>query len=307
MNLFIIGNGFDRGFGHNLPTSYGHFKKHLLDKYGAVDYLPLPPVGTAPDGGVYSNREDDAHILYKLIEDVDCNGEWKDFENDLGYISYESMVDLTPNDDDNPWHQAYNNEDSARDYSISLANIPSLFAEWIGTIDWQKTAPNENLKRLFDEGGLFLVFNYTTVLENVYGIEENRICHIHGKIGEKLIFGHANDDREFSDNLMLGEADIIFSEMHRSLRKDTATCIQENIDFLNRISETEEIYILGWSMGDSDKEYIELLKEKLKGKKVVIHFTNYDKTHDNIPAFMDKLEGLDYEVGEYISDGSLNS
>ena len=54
--------------------------------------------------------------------------------------------------------------------------------------------------------------------------------------------------------------------MHKKLFKDTSKCISNNISFLVKISQVDEIFILGWRMSAVDENYVNLLKEKL-GKK----------------------------------------
>ncbi|MGL5963394.1 MAG: AbiH family protein, partial [Fusobacteriaceae bacterium] len=41
----------------------------------------------------------------------------------------------------------------------------------------------------------FLTFNYTRVLEEVYGIDSFDICHIHGEVEDELVIGHLNQER----------------------------------------------------------------------------------------------------------------
>ena len=46
------------------------------------------------------------------------------------------------------------------------------------------------LENLIESKDVFLNFNYTETLEIVYQVKAEKVCHIHGKRGEELIFGH---------------------------------------------------------------------------------------------------------------------
>lgn len=299
MRLFIVGNGFDKD--HGLPTGYDSFRKYLLDNYGRCDYLPDPCITQLPDGGEASDLKTDANIFFRLIEDIESNSKWGQFESDLGWINYNELVDLSWNDDDDEiYHQIYNNEDKARDYSKSFDNFTVLFTNWINSIEYNKSICKEKYSDLFSNNDLYLTFNYTTILEDVYNIEEKNICHIHGKVGETLIFGHSNENDACDESIMYGDSDIIFNTMHKKLFKDTNECIRENYNFLDSISKVDEIYFLGWSMSEVDNTYIELLINKLKNKNVLIHFTKYDYEKDNINDYLKKLNGLDFTLGDNV-------
>lgn len=66
MNAFIIGNGFD--IAHNMPTAYGNYKKHLLNRFPEMDrdYMYIPSLVTALDGGEAVDEEGVASLLCYL-------------------------------------------------------------------------------------------------------------------------------------------------------------------------------------------------------------------------------------------------
>lgn len=301
MKLFVIGNGFDRD--HGLPTRYSDFKKFLSNKYGICNYLQYPEISVMPDGEEKSNIKTDAQIFYRLIDDISLDSSWSNFEELLGMIPYETLVDLSPNDDDDGiFRQIHTNEDLANDYSKSLAQIPSLFSDWIKSIDYSEMIYKEKYHILFQEG-VFLTFNYTSVLEDVYHISPDRICHIHGKIGEQLVFGHADEQNAVNDNLMFGNGDILFNTIHRHLFKDTNACICHNIDFLNLIDDANEIYFLGWGMGHTDENYLNFIKSKIGRKPITIHFPQYDgkeEQKEDLKRKLSLLDGMNYTLGSFI-------
>ena len=299
MRLFIIGNGFD--LDHDLPTSYKSFRCYLSSNYGACEYLPEPNITQLPDGTEISDIKTDAQILYRLIENIESNESWGKFEEDLGFINYDELVDLSWNDDDdNVFHKIYNNEDMASSYKLSFSNFSALFSNWISSIRYNNNIVKNKYRSLFSNNDLYLTFNYTKILEAVYTINPSQICHIHGKVGETLIFGHRNDKAILSDNIMYGNADIVFSAMHKNLYKDVEQCITKNNKFFNGISNVDEIFFIGWSMSSVDKNYIDLLKEKIGNKNIVIHFTKYAEDNNEIGNYLKKLSGLNYVIGKSI-------
>lgn len=98
---------------------------------------------------------------------------------------------------------------------------------------------------------------------------------------------------------MYGNSDIIFNIMHKKLFKDTSKCISNNISFFDKISQVDEIFVLGWRMSSVDENYVNLLKEKL-GKKIVIHFTKYVEDNNEIVNYLEKINGLNYILGKII-------
>lgn len=303
MKLFIIGNGFDRI--HNLPTAYHNFRRYLLDNYEKCDYLLDDVTTFDPKNGEKIDLDAVAsNLLYLLDEmgdyDYDNDIYWGDFEEDLGKFDYDEIFHFESSDDEKYMYRDYNAYNMrAEEFSKISSGIEELFTNWIESeIDWKSAKPQNNFKQLFSNNDLFLTFNYTPVLEEIYGIDKSRICHIHGEIGDKLIFGHNSDVEEPELRIDTATASSSASKVHRSLRKDTEHCINRNYDFLNQIKDIDEIYIMGWSMGKSDEAYIELLKEKLKDRKFIVHFTKYN--NDKINVFNELFEGYDYEIGNSI-------
>lgn len=289
IKLFVIGNGFD--IDHNVESKYCMFKGFLEKDFGTVPYMPYPCITQMPDGDEKSDLKTDAHIMHRLIEDITLQADWSTFEGDLGNLQYAELVDLSPNDDDDDiFRQIHSNEDLANAYAKSFESFSLLFSRWIETIDTSKIVAQEKYKNIFSSDSLFLTFNYTNLLEILYRIPRKQICHIHGKVGERLIFGHNNKDEPTGGDLMYGDADIVFNRMHQSLYKDTRQCISNHLDFFKKLSEVDEIYFLGWKMSEVDEEYLEYIGALLKGKSVVVHFTKHDEKENTIKEKTAKLQ-----------------
>ena len=82
-------------------------------------------------------------------------------------------------------------------FGATLYMIKELFSDWIDTVEigrgkiafgWDVIC---NQGRGASSDDIFISFNYTETLEEVYGIPENQVFHLHGlrKNGEELIVG----------------------------------------------------------------------------------------------------------------------
>lgn len=195
--LFIIGNGFDSA--HCLATSYDEFRKYLCNTYmngkSGEDYMPMVPTVTmGPKGEDICDMEEVAEFLVYLISIAEPDGsKWSDLEASLGRLDYDEAFDMLPEelDDDgdiNYWRESYNNEDMASNLYTAVSYVKDLFAEWVDDIDIEIAKTKQRFLSLIEPEDIFLTFNYTETLEVVYGINEDRVCHIHGKQGENILF-----------------------------------------------------------------------------------------------------------------------
>lgn len=160
-SLVIVGNGFDRF--HKLPTGYKDYKTFLeanhRDVLCAFEQFPY----------LHEDEKD----------------RWGDVEETLTLTLYDECVeealDAYPLDlfADNPgWN------DPAIWIGTQTAFVKDftgdLFLRWLHTIDVTKAKGEV----LFPEASVFVTFNYTTTLEDRYGVPASRILHIHGSMGE---------------------------------------------------------------------------------------------------------------------------
>ena len=302
-HLFIIGNGFDC-YEHNLPTKYADFRSYILSRYPDADeyYDLIPECITMPDGDEVLNMEEVAGYITRVIDT--CGG---DTWNELEYYLGESLFDSLHEDlDEVPWdgpdketmHAIYNNEDRSSSMKLVFIYIKDLFCDWVRDelskldfIDIKK----DNISSILSKGDGFLNFNYTETLEVVYGIPDDKICHIHGKVGdapEKILFGHGDEDdvQEWADSL---GADLNFSELKRELKKDTMTALGEHIDFFKKMDELETIHSFGFGFADVDMYYIEKIAEQVDPNGVIWFLSSFDR---NNTEKREKLENLGFHV-----------
>ncbi len=279
MRLFIIGNGFD--LNHGLKSSFLDFKEFLEETYLPTFnkiYPVYPNVGEGKDGELVVDPNDSAQILYHLISAISDTDDWSDFENNLGDFDYHYILDLAEKDDTNPFHYYYNLEDIATNLRLSLLySVSDLFCEWVEQIDLSHTIKQYS----FHSSDLFLIFNYTPLLEDLYEISPPNICHIHGSLKEGVcIIGHNNKERTFDDY-----DDIIsfsIENIHNSLLKNTAELYNHHIDFFQRIfnSDIEEIIVFGFSLSDIDSYYLTQIFNNVDTSNVCLRLSAYEDKNE---------------------------
>lgn len=65
------------------------------------------------------------------------------------------------------------------------------------------------MKELFQEPEmLFFSFNYTKTLEKIYDIKE--VTHIHNYVGQKLVFGHGEDNAIYEEKGKRSASEFFF-------------------------------------------------------------------------------------------------
>lgn len=282
MNLFIIGNGFD--LAHGLKTSYEDFRIYLRQTYpdaGEEEFI-MPEVYTAPNGAEEIEDEVAVSFMMRLIS-ATAGGRWRDVETTLGLLDYGECFEGIPyardlEGDIHRWRQVYQNEDIALNLTLPTQRILQYFADWVGNIDNYNQIPKKDgLLRLINRSeDLFLTFNYTETLQQVYGARN--VCHIHGKQGGKILFGHGNEvdySEEFMDTYI--GAENVLCEIQDSLRKDTEGAFRAHSWFFDKIdSRVQRVYTYGFSFSEVDSLYIKKICGRLTNPNVVWYLSVYD-------------------------------
>lgn len=210
--LFIIGNGFD--LAHGMHSKYKDFRKYLKGTYPNVGknfHYSAPESFMDNHGGDFIRKEEAISFLFNNF-DNNLDIDWTDFEDKLFNIDWEYSIWSEPiiekDDIENIFKTSANNEDIAHNVLIACTHIEEFFSDWVKTIEIPSsnalsiTEPRKSFKNLIDiNNDYFFSFNYTTTLEDLYHVNIKNICHIHGKIGEPLIFGHGHDE-DLSDEYM---------------------------------------------------------------------------------------------------------
>ena len=242
--LYIIGNGFD--LWHGLPTKYADFYEYSREHLDELEQH-------------FSNVP-----FHETL--------WNNFEQSLGKYDWSLFYDdynhIDVLDDSFKPSMVYGLEDELSQESESLVeHIQSLFQEWIESISI------ENTKRqfYFITPNRFISFNYTPLLQNVYGIEDKYIFHIHGcsQNFDNLIFGHGEeiyeepelDENGESNRTMFTDAEGAAKYPLYAFQKPVNETIQKNISRFEALSNVEVVIVIGHSLNDIDLPYFKVISK----------------------------------------------
>lgn len=183
MKLYIIGNGFD--LGHDLPTSYWDFRNYLDNLY--PDFLRA--------------FEEHYYIYPNMMKEEKCNLLWYELEANLANIDEDIIIENAVSIDMDLESGDVGIEDTLYEYFSEeysyIQRLAKYLKQWVRTIRIRDTKKRTSHIRNSNDA-LYVTFNYTAVLENVYGISHNKITHIHGSLREydlDPVLGHGNKAR----------------------------------------------------------------------------------------------------------------
>ena len=167
---------------------------------------------------------------------------WKDFEEALACADLLNVhKDFFQGNDDGWFNLDVQNRVTER-IKYHLDKIPYLIREWIKSI---KISGVPQLLDLSTES-LYLSFNYTLLLENIYFIPSDHILHIHNSIEveEPLITGHKSGydkDGITTNNINVEKSTQNIAVELNSLRKPVDTIINRNRSFFDSLSNISNI------------------------------------------------------------------
>lgn len=159
MKLVICGNGFD--LNHGINTSYCHYKEYLNKNapYVLNGYTKFPWLNEGCKDDLWSDVEKTLRIdFHKIIDHYASN-----YDDVDGQLEFKT--------DFNEWTRFI--------YSFT----GDKFFQWLSSVEVSCAKKKDKFERLFSNA-VFVTFNYTDTLERVYGIEADRVLHIHGKLTE---------------------------------------------------------------------------------------------------------------------------
>lgn len=270
--LYILGNGFDKA--HGIASSYGDFKAFVQNQ-GNQRLIGLMDT-------FFSNQTDFWSDVEKALGDYDENAI-------IDYCNPEEEFDV-----DHPTRSQAALEDSP-DFVFQplLDEFKDSFTEWVDSININKVYKLFHLNK----EAYYLTFNYTETLENVYGIPESQICHIHGsrKLGDTYVVGHAKKratDSSYvdSDLYFVNDTREKIIEWMNDLYKDCPSIISRNEKFFDTIKDIKQIFVIGHSLNEVDHPYIEKIAQNAPDAKW--YFCFYDsKDVEAINKFVAK-QGL---------------
>lgn len=247
--LYIIGNGFD--LHHEIRSTYSDFKAFIKKE----------------DGG-----------LFRLVEDYLPVGEdWSNLEIALGDIDIDYVVDnnsvFLPSYSADDW-----SDSGHHDFQYEIGKIANKlsttliaqFTNWVRQIEIPDATSTQNRLSTLDINGRYLSFNYTSTLTPVYSVPATNILHIHGNAAMDdtgLVLGHAwkpSDRKSLNDHPGIEDQDSRVTEAYNILDgyfsatfKPSEEIIQKNASFFAGLHNIEEVFVLGHSLSDVDRNYFE--------------------------------------------------
>lgn len=250
--LYIIGNGFD--LHHGIPSEFADFKEFVRDH----DYDLLKTI----ESYLLPIRED-----WKDLESALATVEVEGIMNDLEHF----MTSYGADDWSDSGHHDFQYEVGRAVERLSI-ELRHRLRQWVRQlpIPTPETAPVR--LRTIDPAALFLTFNYTRTVQELYSVPDTHILHVHGRAdlsGDNLILGHAWNRRErlsLNDRADIEKLDTRLIEAHGILDryfsdtfKPSARLIHEHRSFFERLANLEEICVLGHSLSSVDRPYFHAL------------------------------------------------
>lgn len=293
--LYIIGNGFD--LANEMPTSYGHFRKWLRD---SKDDNARRLHWALSHFAEYSNVGDIWSSVEEGLGEVDIKAYLEDIKSE--HIGRgETIVDNygKVHDAVNAWLDI--------DKEAVLENISDYFDKWIHSVQVAKEIDSE-LAQWLDPYGLYLSFNYTATLEELYNINPQNILHIHGFAKDKkscLMFGHGtqydlNECEKIGDEVLGFDADGIaktYGQELNKLFKDTKSILGENQEWYEDLSSAgiDKIYCYGLSFGTVDDVYFQEIAKRLPNAQWTFYiyegkdYIEFEKNRADVLCFIRRM------------------
>lgn len=301
--LYVIGNGFD--IHHGINSSYKSYMTWLK--------------------GNHKDVYDDIIKYYPNAEDDEW---WGDFENNLGSPDIQQYLSDTayfnhPSEEDIEKMRAIDDTGGESDVHNELGGaieaLKNTFHEWILSLNHARKGA---MLKLDTNNSLFLNFNNTKTLEDVYGISKDKILHIHGSIDDdEFILGHGENQASIEDTVDPKEEwdgksdpDEIYRSQLRdnitektyeagvneilSIRKDVGLIISRYGKFWKKLENVNQIYIFGISFSKVDEPYLEkIIDSVLPTAKYIVSYHSKDD-FNRINKFMSIHNITDYECIE---------
>ncbi len=283
-SLFIIGNGFD--IAHGIPTKYRDFREFIIKSYPeAFEYRD--EVTLIEDIADIDSEEFAAEILLSTMDKV-AGDDWSNFEEALAYVNFDHKFPL-PNHKENETEEEDN--ELMKNYLLYMDMLTSgyiacskywqeIFRLWIkevqSNIEKDMFIGKESLKELFSlPNTFFLTFNYTKTLQYLYSVK--KVIHIHNRSGQKLIFGHGQNNATYwntADKVVIGSS--FLDDMLMSFKKDTLSPFKKYNDFFKKLdNNVDKVYSYGFSYGKVDGVYIKEIIKRIS-PETTWYFTSFE-------------------------------
>lgn len=270
--LYIIGNGFD--LHHGILSKYTDFENYIKIHDRDLHYT----IGLYFDSSLY----------------------WSDLEQALASFDADSLIqntsDLLVSYAADDWKDSYNH-----DYQHEIDTVVKKlsgtlmkhFKCWLCQLDIPNSLDFKKKLNYLDNDGMYLTFNYTNTLDNIYSVPDSRILFIHGKsVNEdsNLILGHGwnpkerrqqHNDDYYEQDIRIIEGNHIIESYFQETYKPTHKIINSNLWFFEKLRDIEIIYILGHSLSSVDIEYFKKIVQSIDSKNVYWKVSYYEASECN--------------------------
>lgn len=265
MKLYIIGNGFDMA--HGLPTGYWDFRNFLE----RIDYNFLTAFEAHYDIYPGMNDDDKKNLL------------WNELETNLANIDEDIIIEDAISMEMYLESGDVGIEDTLYEYFSEeyqyIKKLSIYLKRWIRTIRIRDVLPRVSVidKMKHD---LFVNFNYTATLENVYHIANASVIHIHGSLRDYTddpILGHGNFDRIEGINEKKIRAEENYDEKEISICRVIQNYYETTLKDVNRYmmqlsrigkEAVSEVVVAGHSLTGIDMPYFAYIDSLTKRKLV---------------------------------------
>ena len=173
-------------------------------------------------------------------------------------------------------------------------DLYEAFGDWVKSL----TIPDKDkIIKEIDTEAMFLTFNYTKTLEDLYGVDDAFVLHIHGSVDKgNFVIGHdmtAEEmmDRDLEEHVLernpeddKGEDEArleLFDVIADELKKPVDDIIVENGHYFNSLEGLKKLIVLGFSYSQIDLPYLRVIFE-VTGNDINVVFgwhTNKDKNN----------------------------
>jgi Bacteriophage abortive infection AbiH len=249
--LYVIGNGFD--LHHGIPSKYGDFREFI--------------------------EERDSDLLRAVDEYLPAGDDWSRLEQALAEIDVDHVVEdleqFAPSYGAEDWsdsgHHDFQYEVRRLVECLSI-ELRQQFGQWIRKVPIPTPATTPCRLQTLDPTAFFLTFNYTPTLQDLYGVPDARILHIHGSANlpdSDLVLGHAwnpqqrpslNDRSDIAEmDPRLLEVNAIIDSYFSDTFKPSARLVEEHRPFFEQLKDVEQIEVLGHSVSAADQPYYRAL------------------------------------------------
>lgn len=306
--LYIIGNGFD--LAHGLKTNYWGLRKYIEEKDDAFLkqfeelYNIYPLDETEPWYTEEAQEKWDKSVNHIL---------WSEFEKVIGNPNTTEMLELSKSATEGmpPYGIRDHMDIYWKEQFGFVRKLQDYVKEWIESIDTKNVVCRK--KQLIKSDDFFFNFNYTDILEKVYGIEN--VLHIHGGVASICdippIMGHCNNQdiqqhrqwaREATDECAEAEASIqdAVADYLEAIYKNTQDQITLSQHFFRSINVVDRVVIIGWSAGDADIPYLQKIVQSVNPntKWLVYWYDSY--AYNSLTAAFKKEKSINADMIEYI-------